>query len=125
LPHVGGDAVAVGLRDRLGAKEWPEPEREELAGQLARFSRSPAVQTMLAERLVDTTAPQATRVVVLHAMARSGMKEAPDARIDALTNVLGTGGLDLLREEVSTAKALSIPKQKADLLSGQLLALGK
>jgi putative membrane-bound dehydrogenase-like protein len=119
-----GDALAGFLRDRLAAKELPEPERAELAGQLARFSRSPAVQTMLAERLVDTTAPQATRVVVLHAMARSGMKEAPDAWVAALTQALSTRDADVLRESVGTARALAIPRQKAGPLTAKLLEIG-
>src|SRR5207248_705743 len=74
-----GDALAGFFRDRLAAKELSAGDREELAGQLARFARTPALQELLADQLRQSSMRRDTAILALHAMARSGLKEAPAA----------------------------------------------
>src|SRR5206468_549575 len=63
-----GDALAGFFRERFAAKSSPA-ERDELAGQLARFARSEAIQRLLAERMADAAAPVESRRVALKAAA--------------------------------------------------------
>ncbi len=121
-----GDALAGFLRDRLGSKKLTEAEREELSGQLARFAGTAAVQELLAERLRDSETPTSTRQVVLRAMARSGLKVVPAPWIAALTKVLGESDTAVLREVVTAARALPLPRQRnADLVAGLLRVGGE
>src|SRR5262249_59398082 len=93
-------------------------ERDEWARQLARFAGAAAVRSLLAERLTDPAASPEVRGVVLRAMARSGLKETPEAWLTGLTQVLSGGDAELVREAVATARALRLPKQRP----GKLIA---
>src|SRR5262249_52933348 len=115
-----GDALASMLRDRLAAKDLPTTERDELARQLARFARTPAVQQFLAERLNDPAAEREARRIVLRALAQANLKEAPDAWLAGLVQVLAGDDGELVREAVATARALRVPKQRADKLLAAL-----
>jgi putative membrane-bound dehydrogenase-like protein len=122
-PEWGG-ALAGFLRDRLAARSLSAAEREELVGQLARFARATPVQDLLAERLRDTTAPPAARRIALRAMAQAGLKEAPDAWVAALTQVLAGDDGELVRQAAGTARVLRVPKGRAEKLGAALLAIG-
>src|SRR5262249_44695637 len=88
-------------------------DRDELANQLARFARSADVQALLVDRLTDTKAPRDVRKVVLQAMARSGLKEAPDGWATALAAVLSGADAEVAREAVSTVRALPVSKARS------------
>jgi putative heme-binding domain-containing protein len=122
-PQWGG-ALAGFLRDRLAAKDLTPAERQELAGQLARFARTTAVQELLAGRLRNSAAPREVRRTVLRAMAQSALKQAPDAWVAGLTGILTGGDAELLTDAVATARALRVPKQHAEKLGAALLAIG-
>jgi putative membrane-bound dehydrogenase-like protein len=120
-----GNALAGLLRDRLAAKDLTASQRDELARQLARFARTPAVQEFLAERLRDPGATREVRQTVLRAMAQAGPKEAPSTWLASLTQVLAGDDRELLREALATARALRLPKQGTDALVAALLKIGK
>jgi putative membrane-bound dehydrogenase-like protein len=122
-PEWGG-ALAGFLRDRLAEPRLTATEHEDLVRQLARFARATPIQELLAERLRNRAAPAEARRTVLQAMARAGFKDPPDALIAGLTHVLSEGDEDLISEAVSTARALRIPKQRAEELNAALLRIG-
>src|SRR5207247_1391885 len=108
------------LQERLAAKDMKAPERDELVQQLARFARSAPVQAWLAERLRDSSASGDAQIIVLRAMAQAGLKEAPEAWIAGVTQVLTGKDTELLHEAVAGARALRIPKPKSARLAEEL-----
>jgi putative membrane-bound dehydrogenase-like protein len=116
-----GNVLADALRHRLDATESAKGERDELIHLLARFSRAPAVQQFLSERLRDPKATRPAREVVFRAMAQSGLKEAPAAWTDALTQALTNGDRELCALAAGTARSLRFPKQRPEALIKQLL----
>ncbi|HZU36913.1 MAG TPA: PVC-type heme-binding CxxCH protein [Gemmataceae bacterium] len=120
-PDWGG-TVAGFLRARLASTELSPAEREELTNQLARFARSRPVQDLLAQRLRDSHSP-VERHTILAAMARSGLKQAPRAWMDALTQLLRSSDASLLSDAVAVARALPAPPH-ADQLAAALLHIG-
>jgi putative heme-binding domain-containing protein len=122
-PEWGG-ALAGYLRDRLAAKDLTAAEREELASQLARFASGKEVQGLLAERLRDLAASGAERKTVLRAIARSHLKTPPEAWLAALTQVLSGADAELVREAVTTARQLPVPRQKSEAVVAALRKIG-
>jgi putative membrane-bound dehydrogenase-like protein len=118
-----GSTLADALRHRLDATESAKGEREELIRLLGRFARAPAVQPFLAERLHDPKATRQAREVVFRAMTQSGLKEAPAAWTDAITQVLANGDRELCALAASTARSLRFPKQRPESLIAELLRI--
>ncbi len=123
-PEWGG-ALAAYLRDRLDGRGLAAAERDAVAGQLARFAKSPGVQSLLAERATDAAAPRMTRILALRAMARSGLREAPDAWAAALTQVLAGKDTEVAREAVATVRALPIAMARSATITAALLSVAK
>jgi putative membrane-bound dehydrogenase-like protein len=121
-PEWGG-ALADFLRQRLAAKGQSAAEQEELVQRLARFARAVPVQEMLAAGLREES-PREMRQTVLRAMARSSLKEAPEAWLAAVAHVLGGDDHELLREAAATARALQPAKGKPEPLTAALLKVG-
>jgi putative membrane-bound dehydrogenase-like protein len=117
-----GDSLAGFFRDRLAAKELSAADREELAGQLARFARTPALQELLADQLRQGSTRHDTAILALHAMARSGLKEAPAVWVAALEQVLTGGDTELVRKAVATARAVP-PKGRNEKLAAALMGV--
>jgi putative membrane-bound dehydrogenase-like protein len=115
-----GNALAGYLRGRLDTSAMTAADREELTGQLARFAPSTGVQAMLATRLTDTKAPRETRKLVLQAMARSGIKEAPNEWTSALLAALGEADAEVAREAVTTVRAVPLPKARWEAVATAL-----
>jgi putative membrane-bound dehydrogenase-like protein len=105
-----GEALSGYFRKRLAADHLPAAERDELAGQLARFARTPAVQQMLADHLTMSATRNDDAILALHAMARSGLKEAPKTWVAGLAWLLTNGDTELKREAVAAARAVPAPK---------------
>jgi putative membrane-bound dehydrogenase-like protein len=118
-----GDALAGFLHDRLAAPELSAEDRAELEGELARFARSKSIQELLADRLDDANVPRERRLVVLRAMAQSGLKDVPKPWIAGLARVVSGGDADLSSQAVATLRALSVPASSAGELRPALLAL--
>jgi putative membrane-bound dehydrogenase-like protein len=119
-----GPALAGFLRERLAAELTPAEEAD-LVRQLAKLARGPAVQDLLADRLRDTAAGPKARRLVLEAMAQAGLKQAPAGWVAALTRVLAAGEGPLLREAVTTARALRLPPKGSEKLIAELLRVGR
>ena len=108
-PEWGGQLAGF-LRERLVAKDLKKEERAELVAQLARFSGTPAVQTMLAEKVRDVEAGDA-RLLALQAMAQSSLKESPAPWLEAVAQALGEavlvswGESPVVPQAVATAPA--------------------
>jgi len=119
--HPGwAGAVAVVLKRRLAGNN----ARNELDGQLARFAREKAVQALMAEALLDKTAPVESRRVVLHAMARSGLKDVPARWVEGLTATLSDPGL--ANDATHAIRALPITRgQATDLIPALFRLEGK
>ena len=108
-----GAALTGILKDRLSGS-LTAAEREELADQLARFTRSASVQEFLGQRLADAQTPKELRLVVLRAMARSGRDLSKNWQV-GLDSVLRGDQADLIGEAVLTARALNIAKNPGAL----------
>jgi putative membrane-bound dehydrogenase-like protein len=118
-----GQHLAGYLEKRLGAPKLSAAEREELSAQLARFSATPTIQGMLAERLHDLDASPERQIIVLRALAQSRLKKVPESWTNGLARVLVTGKDGVLREAVAACRALPVPRGSANLRA-ELLALG-
>jgi putative membrane-bound dehydrogenase-like protein len=115
-----GDALAGFYREQL-ARDLPPQAREELATQLARFAKTPAIQQLLAVQLHDAPAHSRRAILALHAIARSALKEAPETWVAGVAEVLGSGEADLIREAVAAARAVPTPKGHSEKLTAALL----
>jgi putative membrane-bound dehydrogenase-like protein len=118
-------ALASILRDRLAAKDLSAAGRDELVRQLAQFARATATQQLLAEHLRDAATAREARQTVLRAMAQAGLREAPEAWIVGLTEVLAADDPELVREAVAAARYLRPPKQASEKLAASLSKLGR
>jgi putative membrane-bound dehydrogenase-like protein len=103
-------ALAGFLRERLAVQKISPAERDDLAGQLAKLARSRAGQKFLADELRAVDGKVRTRLVVLRAMARAGLKQAPPEWLDAVAGALGSRNPALVRQGAATARALRLPK---------------
>jgi putative membrane-bound dehydrogenase-like protein len=116
-----GDALAGFFRKRVADKGLSAAEREELTAQLAHFARTPAVQQLLAEQLHHASTNRDGALLALHAMARSGLKEAPQEWTKGLTEMLTSAEGKMLGEAVSTARAVPAPKAGGEQIAAALL----
>ena len=119
-----GDALAGYLRSRLYGKALSEADAVELEKHLAQFSKSAAVQELMARALSDAEVSPECRRIVLRAMSRSALKEPPGAWIAALTDLLKVGQGDLLEPAVAAAKALPSAKTPDLEFARVLVAVG-
>jgi putative membrane-bound dehydrogenase-like protein len=118
-PEWGG-ALAGFFRRRLGARDLPQPAREELVGQMAKFAGTEAIGRLLAEQLKAPALTQDGKRLVLRAMARARLKKVPDAWIAGLVRILGGEG-KLVGEAVTTARALPLVPKGSEKLAAKLL----
>jgi putative membrane-bound dehydrogenase-like protein len=118
-----GEALGGYLRGRLEANSLTPAEAGELAGQLARFAKSPGVQAMLTGYLAHPHVPQTTRIVALRAMAQAGLKETPEAWSAALAQALLDRDTKVSLEAVATLRALPVPKERNEAVAAALLRI--
>jgi putative membrane-bound dehydrogenase-like protein len=123
-PEWGG-ALAGYFRERLHAKEISQSGKEDLIRRMARFSSAEPVQVMLTELLQNSPVTPSMRQLVLHAMAESKLKKAPDSWVKAWTSILEGGDQDQIGETVKTIRALANPKEPAKRLIKPLLKVGE
>jgi putative membrane-bound dehydrogenase-like protein len=114
-----GTALADYLGSRLDSDSPANPiNATELEGRLASMARSDSVQALIGSRLSDRATRPAETLILLKAMARSGLKELPPGWIDGLTKALATTDLSVIRQAVATSRALAIrPASSKDLPS--------
>jgi putative membrane-bound dehydrogenase-like protein len=120
-----GAALTSLLGDRLKNEKLTTSEQDELVRQLARFAKSPAIQDFLAKHLGDAGSSRESKLLVLRAMAQSGLKEAPPQWAEALTRELAGDDLLVLQEVVATLRAVPIPKSRGEKATGLLRLLAE
>jgi putative heme-binding domain-containing protein len=116
------------LAGQFGARlavEIPEPERDAFASQLAGFARGDAARDLLAAALGDPSTPAANRLVVLQAMARAALREAPAPWLAAWARALEGASAETAAEVVRAARALPWPKDGAADLAAALERQGR
>jgi putative heme-binding domain-containing protein len=118
-----GSALAGFFRGKLSAGALDGAAAGDLEGQLAGMARDPEVQKLMAEVLEAPASRKEARRLVLRAMGRARLKEAPPAWARDLERVLSTGDADLAREAIFAARALPWGKETAPRLAGPLLAV--
>jgi putative membrane-bound dehydrogenase-like protein len=120
-PEWGADLAGF-FRRQLAAPSLAPAAREELVARLATFAAAPAVQELLAEQ-VRAGGGEARRLA-LRAMARARPRTVPAPWLDGLAEALASDDRELLRQAVSTARALPLPPKGAEKVTARLLALG-
>jgi len=108
-PEWGG-SLAVYFREGLANPKLTSPERDDLRRQLAQFARNGAVQELLVATLRDASSVRESRITVLEAMARAGLKETPAGWFPELIRAMDSENPVLSRQAVLTARSLAIPK---------------
>jgi putative membrane-bound dehydrogenase-like protein len=119
-----GDALAKALGARLNDPGATDLERSKLREQLAKLSRSPAIQEMLAGKAADANLLAEPRRLALSAMAESGLEVAPQSWIDAIHSILAGSDAALLPDAIAVIQKLKINKDAGALLAAQLVDLG-
>src|SRR5262249_42400193 len=122
-PEWGG-AFSESLRVRLTAPQWSANERERFVTLLAQLARSKAIETLLARQLLDEETVKEARLRAMQAMARSGLKIAPQAWFDGLHHALTSADPDLTREAAAAARAIGWPKARPQEVIAALQQLG-
>jgi putative heme-binding domain-containing protein len=120
-----GETLAGYLRDRIHAKNETAADQEELTGLLARFAATRAVQDLLAEGLMNDSNSLTTRRIAIRAMARAGLKTAPDRWLEAINAVLSGNNRELVAEAVAAARNLRPAKGQAETLAAGLLRIAE
>jgi len=117
-----GDALAGAMDARLStADKLPQTERDDLAHQLAKLSKSPAIQDLLARRMTDHGATQTT---IFAAMAETGGRDLPPKWLAALKGALSSKDPDLAGRAAATLRKLALRKEAAADVGPALLAVG-
>jgi putative heme-binding domain-containing protein len=123
-PEWGG-ALAGILRDRLSAANVPAKEQDELARRLARFARSAAIQDLLARTVRDAESSRQARHIALRAMAQAGLRQAPETWVNALAQALAGKDDESVREAVSAARAVAVPKAHTGKFAAALMPVAQ
>jgi len=116
-----GEQLAKRL-DELLSSELTQAERNDVRDHLAKLSRSPAIQKLLAGRVVDTSAKLPARKLALSAMAQANPKEIPSAWLSAVAKALATP--ELSADAAICARSLRLPKTSPPELLAALTQLG-
>jgi putative heme-binding domain-containing protein len=120
-----GESLTSVLLDRLGAKDLPPAEQDELARQLARFAKAAPAQQLLVDLLNNPATARDARRIVLRAMAQASLRESPSPWVAAVTAALSGDDVELTREAVAVARSLRFPpKQRPEALIAALLNVG-
>lgn len=122
-----GDALADFFRTRLRGNLDREQERADVQLQLAQLAKSVPIQTLLVASLTEAGVSLEARLVALRAMAAVGLPTTPPAFLDALAVVLAdpNGNPAILRQAITTTRALPMPKTGHAELSAVLSRLGR
>jgi putative membrane-bound dehydrogenase-like protein len=112
--------LASAFREQLAAVK--PADCDALAGELARFARTPGFQRLLADVAVDAKASANARTTALRAMARAGLKEVPAAWDKAITDILAADA-ELVGEAIATLRSFPTGKGKGADHAGALFTV--
>jgi putative membrane-bound dehydrogenase-like protein len=120
-----GDALTGVLQQRLMAN-LPSAAQDELARQLARLAKSPALQKLLAETVSDGKANRLARRTCLRAMAQAGLRDTPESWLVSLSQASAENEAELVGDAVATLRSLRLAKpQQAKQAAVLLLVAGR
>ncbi len=119
-----GDALAGTFREWLGAGPFAVPAPDDLESLLARFSRSEAIRSVMADVLKDAATPRDSRLLVLRSLAGSAMKDVPAPLAEGVASAITSGDADLVRQGAATARALASSGKVSPSLIAPLKRLG-
>lgn len=105
-------------------KSLPNPDPVETTLRLAQLAKSPAIQKTMVELASDRDVALEAKLIVLRAMATSGLKETPASWMQAVTDLLSDSNDALVRQAVATARTFP-PKQDNKALLKALQDLGE
>lgn len=103
-PSWAGRVVGL-FRRWLARDSSDDKRREELRARLLAFSRTPEIQTLIADELQSTATATGVRVLLLETMARAPVDETPAAWTPALEAALHDRSPRVVRQAVATAHA--------------------
>ncbi len=103
----------------------PNPDPVETTLRLAQLAKSPAIQRTMVALASDRDVPAEAKLIVLRAMAASGLKETPAAWLPAVTELLSESTDAVVRQAVATARTFSAPKEGNKALLTALQNLGE
>ena len=106
-------------------KTLPNPDPVETTLRLAQLAKSPAIQRTMVALASDRDVPAEAKLIVLRAMAASGLKETPAAWLPAVTELLSESNDAVVRQAVATARTFSAPKEGNKALLTALQNLGE
>jgi putative heme-binding domain-containing protein len=118
-----GDVLANWFAERLKEPNRGGAERTELQNQLEQFARNQAIQSLLVKTLPGGNA--SARVIALKTLARSGVRELPDAWVPPLVSSLQAVDRDVLAAAVSLVRAAGPPKNQREELNAALIAVAE
>ncbi len=98
---------------RMRATDLTEAETAQLEKQLSDFAKEAPVQKLLTQAVQENASSGPARLIALHAMARSHLKEMPTSWIDGVGQVLKSDQGVLVAAAVACARALPIAKDSA------------
>lgn len=119
-----GETLVSYFSKRLARPSASETERAELAGLLARLSKSPAIQQLLATTLRESTTGE-TQMTVLLAMTNAGLTATPPSWLEGLAQLLPRAEDATLRQSVAAARQLPLPKGGHVGLKNSLIEVGR
>jgi putative membrane-bound dehydrogenase-like protein len=117
-------SLAGYFRERLADTHLPTKDKENLIRRMPRFAAAEPVQGMLIQFLQDSAQPQATRRLVLKAMAESHVKKIPDSWLAAWTSILAGNDWEQIDDTVAAIRALVSPKEPVKSLAEPLRKVG-
>ena len=115
-------ALAVIFKRRLAEDDLSLFSGSRLSGQLAHFAHEKPVQDLMAETLLDKSAPIDARRTVLQAVTHSGLKDVPQSWVDGLTASLSVPEL-VLDVRFAAARRCRIARDQAKQFTPALLRL--
>jgi putative membrane-bound dehydrogenase-like protein len=118
-----GDALAGAFEKRMASEDLNDTDRANLQDQVAKLAKSPAIEALLARAVQDPKVTASQRQIALGAMAQSGLKDVPQAWLDALTAVLPNDDPALTASIISTIRRLNPKREASAHLIGRLLPL--
>jgi putative heme-binding domain-containing protein len=119
-----GDKLAGSFRDRVSDTELTPSQRDELARQLAKQAKAPAIVELLANIASDARNDVKARQTALRGMAQAGPKQVPELWLAALISALDARDADVLADAATTVRVLPWGKQRPEKLVTSLMAIG-
>ena len=118
-----GDALGNYLREQLARDGFSEKEQQDLKSLLAQFAGTPSVQQLMASHIkagVALNNELTVRLMILHAMQASGLKQMPESWLTSLTSLLAGEDGTLKSAAVAVIRALPLPKMGTEELGKAL-----